>query len=700
MAGAISIAATTRRFTPRQTIEINGVERPDARVDSLVQSSGIQAAALRLWFPHAGRGSYPARDLDKVSVWLDKHLDPRPKFVGRIMGNAEVSFGARERPVVAFNAVDLRHFLSDAYCSVDYNVPNRLDGELHKRYTSRQIVVDLYKQYKAHQATISGRTSADILGLELSRFPDQPMGEFAVRGEPHGVALQRLVELLGDGDYRLYIRYQANGQATLSCYKRGQGHQQFAVVGTDVTAGAASQPFGAATVGAGQTSSNSAKVVNEVVVESRAWMRETALPLGPLFDVSKLDTIANKLLAAQEPPGPNVENASYDPQAAEFGRAWEIPPQVDADGVERRLEVLPELLQANDEDPYWTERPRGPALIYRFSDEDDWIVLQSGFSIQNHRRVETEFPLIRVLGAEESETIDRPVKLTKLEVVDLASGGFYGLFWRTASPVGFSLAPWVSGEREVRDRAGGQGQELNAYSGGPIGNISVQGNVWMDAGSGHVWYGVAHLAPTDAGTIDIEGDGLVFEALKSLVGFGRTLYLRDLREIDDENPAAEVWALPTEIYLEAGFLSSIPLSASSGKQGPSRAHVKRLSTSGDAARHVLARWFALSAASGGLADYTVTQTDWTDDAKDAWEGDDVTTRRDDSPWLETEAVNKALTLAQAQRTDSRVMPYMPTAYDVGPLLNENGRILGNIVEVAYDFHGPNTRLSIEGEDDV
>lgn len=688
--GLISVASAPLVYEPAQEIYVQGVRRVDARIESLTQSSGGEPSLLRMAFPLAGLGRAAARDQDKVVVYLDRHLNPAPKFVGRIVGSPDVAFGAREPTTLAYTAADLRHFLADAYCDRDYNRASRVDGSIEGRMSSRQIVVDLYKQYYAHQSSF--RNSADILGLELSRFPDQVVGEFAVRGEPHASALQRLVETLGDGSYRLYIRYQANAQATLSCYKAGQGHQQFAVVGSRPLSSADNQPYGQANVGRGSSANNSAAVVNEVVVESRAWMRERAVALGPKFDVARLDELSN-LLAAQIEPGPSVENPSYDPSASEFGRVWEIPKQVDADGVERLLEIQPDLLQAQQEDPYFKERPHGPALIYRFGDEDSWKIIHRGFSISDNAKVETDFPLIDLVEGEEAATIDRPILLDKLEAKFLPGGGV-GLFYRNATPTSFNLADWASGAKEVRSEGSGGGVVAAVREGDPGDSDDIRGAVYVNSATGIIWLG-QNVYPPFIGDLDLDLASEAFwPALASLRQFRAAVYLRDTREIDPEAPSARVFTLPTEVYLQATFLSVVPLSASSGRRGSSRAYVKRLSTSGAAAKHVAANWFKLEAASAAFGDYAATQTDW-DEA--GWSGESITTLRDDSAWLQKEAVNQALTLAEARLTVSRSMPRMPTHYQIGKLLNENGSILGNIVQITYDFKGRETLLEVSSQ---
>lgn len=677
---------------PKAEVYIGGAYWPTAQVDVVVQSSGLDAALVDIRFPDMRRDDRPAREMDRVVVYADRWRNPAPIFIGRVTVAPVLQSGPRGGARLAVRAADLRWFLNDDFCSRGFNIPGR-DGELNERLRTRAIFARIHAEYVAHQQTISGRSSSDILGLDLASVPDQDAGEFSVRGEPHGTALQKLVASLGDGSYRLRVRYASGGSAVLSCFKAGQGKQQFGVLGTDFSRDEYAQNWGVAQIGDNEEGVDSSKVVNQVVLESPNLFRETALPLGPAFAVDRIDSVLDFMEAAQIPTGPQVTNPLYDPAAQSLGRAWNIPPQVDADGVSRHLKIERELIQYRGGDPFQDGRPLGPALVYRYAPGDDWIVRTDGFAVQDDRTVVTNEPLWRLMEeGEDPVEVDRVVHLSEARIADLVNGE-RALILQNPIPVDdFDLGEYL-GAGEVRLTPGGGGSALSVITGDPETNpFADTGTIWINPATRRIHYVVRRGIPS--------ASSAEFFLTLGVAASGVRAYFRAEREVDAEAPSAPVLALPSEIYFQAAFRSETPLQVESAVQPGSRARVRTLSTSRDGAKHVACNWFEFSAAAWEqvagvpvqLGQYSATLQDA---GVDAWTlAGGATVFRDDSPELLAIANNMAKTAAEPRANLARKMPRMPLGYEVGSLYNENGRARGNIHGVVLDFARGDTILEV------
>lgn len=654
---------------PELWIEVDGVRRSDAQIDSVRQSSGLAASTLEMTFPYAFRGDRPIRSLARVVVWLDRHLDARPIFVGRVIRSPQLTFNADGGPRLSYLAADLRWFLqNEPVCLRDYNKPSRLDGTFAETLSSRQIVADLYAQYQAHCSAIPGRTSADLLELSLASFPDVAVGELNVKGQAVGEAMQRLVESLGGGAYRLHVKYNSPSSVVLACFRAGQGLSQRVVIGTDQAANEFSQPDGVANVGSGDEAEDASQVVNEIILESPHNYRERAVALGPAFDPSLLDELTNYMSAAMIAPSSNIANPLHDPKAADFARVYEIPEQIDADGVRRRLKVAPQLFQPRLEDPFWRDREPKPFLVYRFSESDDWKVMFDGFAIQDNRLVVLSRRLIGTID----ETTEYDEASLLLDTISVPSGSA-SLFLVNSIPAGFDLAPYVSGEKEVRDGPGGGGSALTVIPGDPPALSFAPGASVLYV---NVSTGLCHLFRATVGA------GNLAQIIATSAGPNRTtrrLYFRGANTVGEGETKQ---AIPSEIYLNAGWISEVPLRAESGKQGSAGVHVVRLSTSDDGAKEVACNWFKLASTGEDIGEFEATEQDW---EVDAWtDGGGATVLRDDTALLEAKAVNMAAARANALTSRQYRLPRQPVGYQVGRLLYVNNRQTGaNIDEVEY-----------------
>lgn len=680
-------------FKPRAEVYIDGAYWPSAQVDVVAQASGMEATLVDIKFPDLRRDDRPASEMDRVVVYADRWRNRAPIFVGRVTVAPALQSGPRGGARVAIRAADLRFFLNDSFCSRDFNKADR-DGVLSERLGTRAIFRTIHAEYVAHQQTIPGRSSADILGLDLASVPDHDAGEFLVKGEPHGSALQKLVATLGDGFYRLRVRYASSGSAVLSVFKIGQGKQQFGVLATDFSRDEYSQAWGVATVGDNAESVDSSKVVNQYVLESPDHYREIALPLGPAFAVDRMDAMRRFLEAARIPSGPQVENPLYDPAAEPMGRAWNIPPQLDADGVLRHLKVERELIQYRGEDPYQDGRPLGPVLIYRYADGDDWIVRGEGFAIQDNRQVVTSEPLWRLMEAgEDPVRVDRVLRLSVPRVATLANGE-RAIVLRNAVPVDDFFLSQYLGDGQISFAPGGGGESLTAIPGDPeVNPFAETGSIFINTATGFVQYVIRRGIPSTANDPE-------FWLTLGAAARGLDVYFSADREVDPEAPAVPVLALPSEIYLQATFKSEVPFQVESAVQPGSRARVRTLGTARNGAKHVACNWFELTASaweevSGVPVQLGQYQAALQNEGVDSWTAaGGATVFRDDSPGILALANLNARTTASPRATLARTMPRMPLGYEVGSLYSENGQVRGNILGVVYDFGRGDTIIEV------
>lgn len=661
--------------TPQLWIEIDGFRRTDATIDSVRLASGVAPSTLEVAFPYAFRGDRPARDLARVVVWLDRHLHANPVFVGRFIRSPRTTFDGQAGPRVVYAAADLRWFLcNEPVCLRDYNKPSKSNGELSEVLTARAVAADLHAQYVAHESAISGRTSADILQISLSSFPDVPVGELNAKGEKIGDALQRLVEGLGGGAYRLKVDYHSASSAVLSCYKAGQGFSQRVVIGADQASNEFNQPAGRANVGSGDEGEDASRVVNEVILESPHHYRERAVALGPAFDCSALSELAEYMAAPFIPSGPSVANPLHDPKAQHFARFYEIPEQLDADGVRRRLKVAPELLQPRQEDEFWRDRAPRPFLVYKFSDSQDWRVLFEGFSIKDGRYVE----LTRRLLGDITESADYDCGLL-LDALHKNGGQAY---LTNSIEAELDLAPYASGSSDVHLEPAAQGSALSVMPGDPPGTPPGASTLYINTATRKCYLWMASIQQAALAELNDLANGPVRAS--------RRVYFRATNTVGMGETKR---AIPSEIYLNAGWISEYPLRVASGKQGSAKVHAVRLSTSDDGAKEVAANWFKLASTGEDLGDFEITEEDW---GVDSWtSGGGATVLRDDSGYLEDKAINMALARSGALVSLQYRLPRMPVGYKVGSLLYVNNVQTGaNIDEVEYSGFQGNDPVTI------
>ncbi len=378
---------TTRLAQTRQSVYINNRLWRNVELVDCENMSGIVPGRARLRFPLAFYGAMPVKDGDFVRVNIELGWEPAPIFRGYV-----VAFSQPEHGEVFIDCLDERGHFNDEVYDTDYNVPDKRTGVITTNQSTFEIFQDGYDAYRRHQVA-NGNT--EFMQVSLRRFPDKFAGEQNLKGMPHGVAIQQVLEDVGGGKWRLALQHFVSFTRLVPFEVGAQGQPVLRTIrGTAPLLSRQVQPDGHANVDRIQRREDAGGVFNRLRMSGRTRMIETVTALTEGWDQTiEAAVLANPDKFTQERILED-ENPNYQPGAKDVGRIWKIPQTDDTwtdangntQGSTRHPRIFPsEVVQTNPQD---SEQKQPPFLIFKYSDDADFRYRDKGFTIKDHSEIQ------------------------------------------------------------------------------------------------------------------------------------------------------------------------------------------------------------------------------------------------------------------------------------------------------------------------
>lgn len=520
-----------------ESVYVDGRLLRNCKVQYISLQSGISPGTAELIFPDSGYFAESIRPAAQVEIYLDKANYPNPFFRG---------FGPTHHGNVIeqnrFMLQDERTHGDDDVCSRSYNMPEEKNGGRVENLTVRQIVQDIFAEYRAHQAS-AGNTFR--LSLRRSDIPAVATGEHQVKGSPHFTAIQQVLTEGAGGKYRLYVKHYS-GHSELRVFKMGQGRAKSFYRGTDPTVSQGNQRYGAANVGGMERGVDIVPVVNHIKAYGDYRAVETAKDLTFGWDPAIQEKVMNNRGKFTNKTYYDRPNPNYSEAALDVGRRFELPMiqdyWTDAQGNRRGSSRFPRVLPTLNQDYVLNVKGREVDarrfLLYKFAGDTDWRVRLNGFSVENDRTVFTSRPLTQSRSVIVARAKDGSVNyaagspptlqwlssdetFTSAETDPDTKEARYGLPLDFTNHtyslvlnnyVTFTITGATSGTLELAVPAGWDDTRLQDFEDAFSGGNGVF-SVWEDrspiAGSGSVYSGVGQLG----GSLYLQSDGSDFSAL-------------------------------------------------------------------------------------------------------------------------------------------------------------------------------------------
>lgn len=624
-------------------VYIGGVRRADAVVNTISLSAGLAPTLCEVVFPALYGHQVGAQAGATVEVWCNRERYPLPLFRGTVVSIRQIDTQRASLSMVT--ARDVRGALDDGFCTRDFN--RVFKGRTTETLRLPEIAAAILAECNAHQAA-QGTPQSHRLALNTGSLPNRPVGQYLVRGESWGAALQRLLDEWGRGRYRLAVEYGSQS-STLFAFVPGQGALQETRRGTDREVEIADQAWGPPNAGEINDEINHVGgLINDLTLEASDVVFEQRVALVPSWPgagTADFEALLTEAIKAQQFPLPNgLAPIDGDPTMASVGRRYRIPDVVDLDGVERPLDLADELVQAQyyDDDVY-QKVPNTPFVAA--ADEDGrWLAMFEGWSLSG-RDIIFDEPKSKTEMVTETRDLAVPVFTPVTDFPGYPGSYYWGyLHGMPAGAIGSGLQGFWTEPNQ-----GGAQFELQATSDDDPNPPDAPYKLAIDLTRGVVM-----------STVD-----------KVVYGHWTQTHLK---------------RTPMTFYLNAAWISRTRITGSSGKLGEGALHIKRLSTVEGYRKRVLKDHLRLedSVVTAGTA-YTLADISFVSG---------TITVEDDSTTLEEIATARVRATMEPLKLLTRTLPRGDLGYRIGEQLSENGVATGcSITEVIVDLVNMTTKLT-------
>lgn len=380
----------------RPRVWIDGSQRTDAVVRSIVKSAGLSAGQAEIEFPAF---NYATDSLEHGSIVVIDDGGVNVLFRGFISSERGASFGS-----VVANCLDFREHLNDCSTLVDFNVKNERTHELDNPAAANVIAAALAAGYQNGQVALYGE-NAILLEFDLDSFPTCWGKEQCWRGTPIGSALEQLLKSISKS---LSLRVVHGSEtSTVSCFDLSVGTDPVTVRSPQSpNYSISNQPGGAATAGRISKSLDTADTISHVYGEGDKLVLERPFRLVPLWDEENTDFISQTLAHWQlytEGEREGAPNKYFSWDRAAVCAAFKVPRIDDIwslDGgttwqgqYNRQVPLLDRCVQR------WTPGSTDendalkPFLICKLQGVDRTDIWTTGFEINDSFTVTSEHPI-------------------------------------------------------------------------------------------------------------------------------------------------------------------------------------------------------------------------------------------------------------------------------------------------------------------
>ena len=377
-------------------VYIGNQYRPDAVVDSVYISSGFRPSSAEISFPESRFPSRPCETGATILVWINPHTSTRPIFKGKVTEFSET----HGRPdTVSVQVLDARDELNDDTCQWGYNELDDHTGRAKEDLDSREIIEDIWDQYRDFQSTVNSNSTPLI--LDKSAFPKIAIGSQPLDGMPHGSAMEVIARMATTGTKRrTYVEYGAGPTSNdyLTSYTIGAGPIIDLRYGTHPLTAVSSQPFGIPNVTGIQYRTRNQWRTTRVTVKGRRRRIQRSFTLTPDWDASiQAAVLLNYPKYAEKQIGGGTVNPSFDPRAVFVGTRYGIPTVNTTDPrtggtVARQPHILGRLLDAEPDD---ANKYAPHFCLVTFSGDVAAQVMFDGFTVADNQWVVFSKPLAR-----------------------------------------------------------------------------------------------------------------------------------------------------------------------------------------------------------------------------------------------------------------------------------------------------------------
>lgn len=350
----------------------------DVVVEHFEIGADLEPSQAVIRFPDSEYDAVPVKENQEVEIYVDRHLTGKPVFRGYVAGIETEDIG-----IGGALCFDGRGHLDDYIYENNFNVEDEETGLVTNSADTRRIVQDGYNDYK--RQSISNGNGA-VLGIRLSDFPSRYPGEQNLKGTSIGLGIQRLIESVLDGEYRLFVEHNRSKSA-LRVLKIGSGRSGHTVRGTNTNLRPEEQPHGNANIGTQRKSENAYQVVNRVIGEGRRRKVETCVQLVPLWDAASQQEIINYPQKYTQKTINGKRNPNYDSANDDVGRQYWIPTiddrWTDANGKTKGSIRHPKIMDSLVQTSPNSNRKEDPFILVRYPGDTSYQVHKDGFSYKD-----------------------------------------------------------------------------------------------------------------------------------------------------------------------------------------------------------------------------------------------------------------------------------------------------------------------------
>lgn len=385
------------------TLSIGGVIQQDNDyiIGSFEENVGGLPATLEIFFPLLETYTNNWNENTVIILWINRHIDPIPKFIGYIKDYEELPNGEGLKILCQ----DLRCRLEEGTCNKNYNerdengdILTDANGQV-KYYSIRQCLEDIWTQYLS-------MASGDSIKLQksFSNIPNQYAGERKFEGSTFLDAINELVQAVYGKKYFIYLQYLESGTGILKIgdYDNGIGRKDI-YYGTDPSKTPNNQNFGLINAKSIHKSESPYAKMDQVIIYGANIIIESAVILAKAWDTTITDSVMNNYESFTEKGSNESLNANYNAKATYVWKRFKIP-QINDNGIRRQVPHYKSLISNNHKLIDEFNNPMKPknfvVVKWLVGGSPIYRVIFDGYSIENNTYVQFSKPLFEVVTNE------------------------------------------------------------------------------------------------------------------------------------------------------------------------------------------------------------------------------------------------------------------------------------------------------------